>query len=59
MCYQAQILLVAVHRPDKVNMRADRLSSWKQDHTDIRRNPSVFRQINQRYGPHSVDLFAT
>ena len=26
MCYQAQILLVAVHRLGKVNVRADRLS---------------------------------
>ena len=25
MCYQAQILLVAVHRPRKVNVRADQL----------------------------------
>jgi len=59
MCYQAQILLVAVHRPRKVNVRADRLSRWKKDHTDIRLKPAVFRQIDQRYGPHSVDLFAT
>ena len=59
MCYQAQILLVAVHRPGKVNVRADRLSRWKKDHTDIRLKPAVFRQIDQRYGPHSVDLFAT
>ena len=43
MCYQAQILLIAVHRPGKVNVRADRLSRWKQDHTDIRLNPAVFR----------------
>ena len=59
MCYKAQILLVAVHRPGKVNVRADRLSRWKQDHTDIRLKPAVFHQIDQRYGPHSVDLFAT
>ena len=59
MCYQAQILLVAVHRPAKVNVRADRLSRWKKDHTDIRLKPAVFHRIDQRYGPHSVDLFAT
>ena len=29
------------------------------DHTDIRLNPTVFDMIDQRYGPHSVDLFAT
>ena len=43
MCYQARILLVAVHRPGKVNVRANRLSCWKKDHTDIRLNPTVFR----------------
>ena len=59
MCYRAQILLVAVHRPGKVNVRADRISRWKQDHTNIRLNPAVFRRIDQRYGPHSVGLFAT
>ena len=59
MCYQAQILLVAVHRPTKANVRPDRLSRWKHDHTDIRLNPKVFNMIDQRYGPHSVDLFAT
>ena len=59
MCYQAQILLVAVHRPGKVNVRADRLSCSKHDHTDIRLNPKVFDMIDRRYGPHSVDLFAT
>ena len=37
------ILLVAVHRPGKVNVRADRLSHWKQDHTNIGLNPAVFR----------------
>ena len=26
MCYQAHTLLVAIHRPGKVNVRADRLS---------------------------------
>ena len=59
MCYQAQILLVTVHHPGKVNVRADRLSHWKQDHTDIWLKPAVFHQIDQQYSPHSVDLFVT
>ena len=59
MCYQAQILLVGVHRLRKVNVRADRLSHWKHDHIDIRLNPKVFNMVDQRYRPHSVDLFAT
>ena len=45
MCYKAQILLVAVHRPGNVNVRADRLSRQKQDHTDIRLNLTVFNMI--------------
>lgn len=59
MCYRAHILLVAVHRPGKVNVRADRLSRWKHDHTDIRLSKAAFEIVDCRYGPHSVDLFAT
>ena len=59
MCYRAHILLVAVHRPGKVNVRADRLSRWKHDHTDIRLSKAAFEIVDRRYGPHSVDLFAT
>ena len=59
MCYRAHILPVAVHRPSKVNVRADRLSRWKHNHTDIRPEPKVFQMIDRRYGPHSMDLFAT
>ena len=59
MCYQAHILLVAVHRLGKVNVRADRLFRWKHDHTDIRLELKVFKMIDRRYGPHSLDLFAT
>ena len=40
-------------------MRADQLSRWKHDHTNIRLEPKVFEMIDRRYGPHSVDLFAT
>ena len=59
MCYPAHILLAALHRLGKVNVRADRLSRYKHDHTDIRLEPKVFEMIDRRYGPHSVDLFAT
>ena len=42
-------------------MRANCLSrgSWKHDHTDIHLEPKVFEIIDRRYGPHSLDLFAT
>lgn len=40
------------------NVWADALS--RQDDTgDWRLNPSVFRQLERRWGPHSVDRFAT
>ena len=59
MGYREHTLLVAVHRPSKVNVRADRPSRWKHNHTDIRLEPKVFKMIDNRYGPHSVHLFAT
>ena len=59
MCYQAHILLVVVHRPGKVNVRADRLSRWKHDHTNICLELKVFKMIDRQYGLHSVDLFTT
>ena len=48
-----------MYRPGKVNVRADRLSRWKHDHTDIRLSKAAFEIVDRRYGPHSVDLFAT
>ena len=59
MCYRAHILLIAVHTPSKVNVRADCLSRWKYDHTDICLEPKVIEIIDRQYGPHSVDFFAT
>ena len=59
MCYQAQVLLVAVHHPSKMNVRANRLSRWKHYHTDIRLAPKVFNLVDRRHDPHSVDLCAT
>ena len=59
MCYSNHILLTAVHRPGKVNQRADLLSRWKKDHTDIRLPQACFDKVEQAFGPHSVDMFAT
>ena len=59
MCYRAHILLVAVHRPGKVNVRANHSSRSKHDHTNICLELKVFKIINRRYGPHLVDIFAT
>ena len=59
LCHQHSILLQAVHRPGKVNLRADRLSRWTVDHTDVRLPPSAFQRVEQLWGPHTVDLFAS
>ena len=59
MCYQAHILLVAVHRLGEVIARADHRRRWKHDHTDIRLEPEVFEIIDRRCCTHSLDLFAT
>ena len=59
MCYSNNILLSAVHRPGKVNQRADLLSRWRKDHSDIRLPPTSFQKVQELFGPHSVDLFAT
>ena len=59
MCYQAHILLVAVHHLGEVDVQADQLSRWKHDHTNIRLELKVFKMIDCWYNPHSVDLFAT
>ena len=60
MCYLTRILLaVVLHRPGKMNVRADRLSHWKHDHTDIRLNPKVFHRVWPVHLVDHVDLFAT
>ena len=53
------ISLIAVHRPGRLNERADRLSRWKKDSTDIKLRPTFFHMANRRWGPHTVDLFAS
>ena len=56
---QFGITLRAVHRPGVENRRADLLSRWKQDSTDLKLDPKYFRLAEQRWGRHTVDLFAT
>ena len=56
---QFGITLRAVHRPGVENRRADLLSCWKQGSTDLKLDPKFFRLAEKRWGPHTVDLFAT
>ena len=53
------IHLIAVHRPGKLNERADRLSRWTRDSSDLKLDPAVFKAADRKWGPHTVDLFAT
>jgi len=53
------ITLRAVHRPGVENRRADLLSRWRQDSTDLKLHPKFFRQADRQWGRHTVDLFAT
>ena len=57
-CLQHNIRVVAVHRAGVDNERADMLSRIKYDPTNYRLLPSVFQMLDQRWGRHSIDLFA-
>ena len=56
--HQFGIQPIAVHRPGKLNQRADKLSRWKRDSTDLQLRPDLFKKADRRWGPHSIDLFA-
>ena len=58
-------LLIAVHRPGKLDERVYRLSRWIRDRSDLKLDPAVFKQADQKWGPQqwissrptSVDMF--
>ena len=58
-CLQRDISLIAEHLPGVQNTIADKESRMMKDRTDWKLNPEVFRQINRRLGPLTVDLFAS
>ncbi len=53
------VTLIAEHLPGVQNTIADEESRVMKDRTDWKLNPEVFRQIDRRLGPLSVDLFAS
>ena len=53
------ITLRAVHRSSVEHRRADLLSRWRQDSTDLKFHPRFFRQADRQWGRHTVDLLAT
>ena len=42
------IHLIAVHRPGKLNERADRLSRWTRDSSDLKLDPAVFKMADRK-----------
>ena len=55
---EAGVRLVAEHIPGVDNVEADRLSR-RSDSSDWRLHPEVYELIDELWGPHDVDLFAT
>jgi len=53
------IILTAEYIPGVVNVEADAESRSIQDRTDWKLPPELFLQINQKWGPLQVDLFAS
>ena len=58
-CMNRNITLQAVHLAGKMNVIADKESQLMKDRTDWMLCPNIFRSLNQRLGPLTVDLFAS
>ena len=50
--------LMAKYVPGTENIIADKLSRW-QDKNDWMLNPELFKLVDQKWGPHSIDRMAT
>ncbi|XP_068713014.1 uncharacterized protein [Montipora foliosa] len=57
-CFSHDIALEAQWIPRSLNDRADLLSRFV-DKDDWRVNPSVFRLVDAKWGPHAIDRFAS
>jgi hypothetical protein len=56
---QRNIVVVPKYIPGKENIRADTLSRKFSDRNDWMLNPALFKRLDNLWGPHQVDLFAT
>ena len=54
-----RILLTAEYLPGVENVVADHLSRIHADWSESQLNPTLFRAIDERFGPHSLDLMAS
>jgi len=60
LCQQHSIKVQAVYIKGEDNLKADHLSRIiESDYSEWRLHPNVFRHIDQIFGPHHLDLFAT
>ncbi len=58
-CERKGVRVVAEHLPGVKNKWADALSRLPKDRSDWKLNSGVFRLLDKRWGPHSIDWFAT
>ena len=58
-CIERQIFLVAEHLPGVNNLIADTKSRTVRDRCDWMIHPDLFSQINKKFGPLEVELFAS
>lgn len=56
---QRGIRVTARHLPGVANTHADALSRSRTDLDDWMIHPEVFSEIEEQWGPHTIDLFAT
>ena len=58
-CYNRNLWVTACHLPGVANIEADRLSRSLNLDIEWKLNEDVFDLIDELYGPHDVDLFAS
>lgn len=59
-CISNEIQLTAQYIPGKMNEWADRLSRvFPNSTSDWMLNPEIWRMVNEIWGPHEIDLFAS
>jgi hypothetical protein len=58
-CEKRKVVIAAEHVPGVKNRLADKLSREPKDRSDWKLNSRVFQVLDNRWGPHTVDFFAT
>jgi hypothetical protein len=58
-CLFRKIYLTAEYLPGLENSLADKLSRVESDLSESQLHPSLFRMADQKWGPHTLDCFAS